>query len=117
MAGLSEVLQYVLEVIINRKCPAGFTDPTLIRFNDPLRQHRPSLRLPASTGQLIISVDWVKDTSVCCPASDTKGHPMHCPQVHEFIIGPVVTGTLHGLRGGQGVISPLTWPALLVVIT
>ncbi|KAI9522657.1 hypothetical protein NQZ68_033755 [Dissostichus eleginoides] len=25
---------------------------------------------------------------------------MHCPQVLDFIIGPVVTGTLRGLGGG-----------------
>lgn len=67
----------------------------------------PVLWFPASTGQLI-SADWVKDTSVCCPAIDTEGHQMHCPCADEFINSPVVTGTLSSSGGVRG--SAHLWP-------
>lgn len=58
----------------------------------------------------------LKDTSVCCPAADTRGHVMHCPRVHQQPRGQWHTPRLRG-GGGQRLLSPLTWPALFILMT
>ncbi|KAG8014106.1 hypothetical protein GBF38_016410, partial [Nibea albiflora] len=62
-----------------------------------------SLRAPASTGQLI-SADRVKDTSVCCPASDTKAREpkVRTDTEHFGAGGPLLSTLLFARHGGGG---------------